>query len=102
MVIATDYPLLEIIWTMFVLFGFVLWFSLLIRVFSDLFRRDDISGWAKFAWSIFVLVLPLIGVLWYLGSRGPEMAQRELEETRAQQAAYAAYMVEQAKAKPQA
>ena len=61
MVIAADYPFLDILGTMLVFFGFVVWFWLLIRVFGDVFRRDDIGGWAKFFWSVFVIVGPVPG-----------------------------------------
>jgi hypothetical protein len=55
MYVAADYPLLDIIWTMLVFFGWVIWFWLLITVFSDLFRRHDISGWGKAGWSLLVI-----------------------------------------------
>ena len=97
MVIATDYPLLDVIWTMFVFFGFVLWFSLLFKVFGDLFRRDDVSGFGKFGWSVFVIVLPLVGVLCYLVSQGRAMAVRDQEAMLAQKAAFDAYIRETAK-----
>jgi len=96
MVIAADYPFLDILWTMFVFFGFVLWFSLLFKVFGDVFRRHDISGWGKFGWSMFVIVVPLIGVFIYLIAQGKEMAQRDLENQLAQKAAFDAYIREAA------
>ena len=55
---ASDYPFLSVFWTMLVFFAWVIWFWLLITVFADVFRRDDLSGWAKAAWLIFVIVLP--------------------------------------------
>lgn len=96
MVIATDYPFLDILWTMFVFFGFVLWFMLLFRVFGDLFRRDDISGWGKFGWSMFVIIAPLLGVFIYLIAQGRQMAQRDLETALAQKAAFDEYIRETA------
>jgi thiosulfate reductase cytochrome b subunit len=86
MVIAADYPFLDILGSMLVFFGFVVWFWLLIRVFADVFRRHDTSGWAKFFWCVFVLVLPLLGVLIYLIANGKEMAQRDVEQAQANQA----------------
>src|SRR3954465_3123983 len=86
MVIASDYPFLDILGSMLVFFGFVIWFSLLIKVFSDVFRRHDISGWAKFGWSVFVIVVPLLGVLLYLISNGREMGKRDMEQAQAQKA----------------
>jgi len=96
MVLAADYPFLDILWTMFVFFGFVLWFSLLIKVYGDIFRRHDISGWGKFGWSMGVLVVPLLGVFVYLIAQGKEMAQRDLERALAQKAAFDAYIREAA------
>jgi hypothetical protein len=92
MVIAADYPLMDIIWTMFVFFAWVIWFWLLITVFSDLFRRHDISGWGKAAWSLFVIVLPYIGVFAYLISQGKEMAERRSAEMQASRASFDDYV----------
>jgi hypothetical protein len=86
MVIAADYPFLDILGSMLVFFGFVVWFWLLIRVFADIFRRHDTSGWVKFFWCLFVLVVPLLGVLIYLIANGKEMARRDVEQAQAAQA----------------
>ena len=86
MPVATDYPLLNVIWTMFVFFGFVLWIWLMIMVFADLFRRDDVSGWGKAAWCIFIIFLPLLGVLVYMIAHGKDMAERRAEDIQASQA----------------
>ena len=80
---GSGYPLVDLFWTMLVFFGFVLWFWLLILVFSDLFRRHDTSGWGKAAWAIFLIVLPYIGVLAYLIVEGRHMAERRSEEASA-------------------
>jgi type VI protein secretion system component VasK len=85
---TSSYPFLELIWTMFVLFGFVLWFWLLIVVFGDLFRRHDMSGWAKAAWTVFVIVLPFIGILAYLIVQGGSMAERRGKDAEAARKAY--------------
>ena len=94
MVIAADYPLMDIIWTMFVFFAWVIWFWLLITVFSDVFRRHDISGWGKAAWSLFVIVLPYLGVFVYLISQGKEMAERRSAEVQASRASFDDYVRE--------
>lgn len=75
--LAASYPLLNIIWTMFVFFGFVLWISLIFRAFGDLFGRHDVSGWAKAGWSLLIVVVPLLGVLIYMLSQGQGMAERQ-------------------------
>ena len=53
-------------WTMFVFFMWILWFWLLFTVFGDLFRRHDIGGWGKAGWTLFVIILPFLGVFVYL------------------------------------
>lgn len=77
--IAADYPLLNIIWTMLVFFGFVIWLRLLFTVFADLFSRHDISGWSKAGWCLLSIILPFLGVLVYLGTQGDGLAQRNAE-----------------------
>ena len=86
MLLATDYPLLNIIWTMLVFFGLVIWLRLLFTVFADLFSRHDISGWGKAGWSVFAIVLPFVGVLVYLGTQGEQMAERSAKRAQAVQA----------------
>ena len=76
MLLAADYPLLNVIWTMLVFFGLVIWLRLLFTVFADLFSRHDISGWGKAGWSVFAIVLPFVGVLAYLSTQGVQMAER--------------------------
>jgi hypothetical protein len=80
--LAAEYPLLNIIWTMFVFFGFVLWISLIFRAFGDLFGRDDVSGWGKAGWSLVIVLLPLFGVCVYLISQGRGMAERQAAATK--------------------
>lgn len=75
--LAAEYPLLNVIWTMFVFFGFVLWVSLMFRAFGDLFGRNDVSGWGKAGWSLLIILLPLFGVFAYLLSQGTGMAERQ-------------------------
>jgi hypothetical protein len=84
--LATDYPFLNIVWTMLVFFGLVIWLRLLFTVFADLFSRHDISGWGKAAWSVFAIVLPFLGVLVYLGAQGEQMAERSAKRAQAAQA----------------
>ena len=72
MLVGSDYPFLDIMWTMFIFFAWVIWIWLLILVLSDNFRRRDHSGWAKAGWTLLVIFLPLIGVLIYMITRPPE------------------------------
>ena len=70
--LAADYPFLDIFWTMVIFFAWVIWIWLLIMVLADNFGRRDHSGWAKAGWTLFVIFLPLIGVLVYMIARPPE------------------------------
>jgi Short C-terminal domain/Phospholipase_D-nuclease N-terminal len=92
MVIAADYPFLEVFWTILVFFAWVAWLLILFRVIADLFRRHDTSGWAKAGWIVFVIVLPFLGVLIYLIANGDEMGRRDLEQSRAVQAQFDDYV----------
>src|SRR6185369_6428840 len=85
MVIGADYPLLNIIWTMLVFFGFVIWIWVLFMVFADLFSRNDVSGWGKAGWTLLVIFLPLLGVLIYLIAEGKGMAERRAKEVQTAQ-----------------
>ena len=72
LVLAADYPFLDILWTMIIFFGFVIWIYLLVMVLGDNFRRRDHNGWSKAGWTLFVIFLPLLGVLVYMIARPPE------------------------------
>jgi type VI protein secretion system component VasK len=79
---ADGYPLLDLFWTFVWFFALMIYFWLIITVFADLFRRRDLSGWAKAGWVVFVLVLPLVGTLCYLISQGRSMADRDTRQAR--------------------
>ena len=85
MVIAADYPFLDILWTMIIFFAWVVYIWMIIVIFGDLFSRHDISGWGKAAWTILAIVLPYIGVLAYLITQGSHMAERRAEKAAAAQ-----------------
>jgi hypothetical protein len=92
MFFAADYPLLDIVWTMLVFFGWVIWFWLLITVFGDLFSRHDISGWGKAGWMLLVVVLPYLGVFIYLIAQGRQMAERRAQRSQAARAEFDDYV----------
>ena len=79
-----SYPLLGAFWTILEIFLWVLWIWILIYVFIDIFRSHDLSGWAKALWFLFVLFIPLIGVLVYLIARGGEMHERAVQQAQQQ------------------
>ena len=91
-ILAAEYPFLEIVGTIIVFFAWIAWIFILVTVLSDLFRRHDISGWGKAAWVLFVIVIPFLGVLFYLGSQGRHMAERNAEAAKAQQSEFDAYV----------
>jgi hypothetical protein len=79
---SSSYPLLNLIWTMIVFFAWIIWIWLLITIFADLFRRSDVSGWAKAGWVVVLLVLPFIGVLIYLIAQSHGMAERRQKDVQ--------------------
>ena len=92
MFVASDYPLLDVFWTILIFFSWVIWFWIVITVFADLFRRHDISGWGKAAWIVFVIVVPFLGVLVYLIAQHDGMRERSTKEAQAQQQAFDQYV----------
>lgn len=92
MVFAADYPFLDIFWTMIIFFMWVIWIWILITVLMDLFRRHDISGWGKAAWTLFVIVLPFLGVFMYLITQGKQMAERKNADMQASKASFDDYV----------
>jgi hypothetical protein len=84
-VLAADYPFLNILWTMIIFFAWVAWIWLLIVIFTDLFRRKDVGGWGKAAWVVLLIVLPFIGTLIYLIANHDGMADRQAKDVQAAQ-----------------
>ena len=79
---AQDYPLLNLFWTMLWLFLWILWIFLLVRIILDIFRSDDLGGWGKAGWVIFIIILPFLGVIVYLIARGAGIQKRDVHEAR--------------------
>jgi hypothetical protein len=90
--LAYDFPLLGLMWAMFVFFLWIAWIIILFRTIIDIFKSHDLSGVAKACWLIFVAVLPFLGVFVYLMARGNKMVEREMGEAAKQQAAFADYV----------
>jgi hypothetical protein len=89
---GSSYPLLDIFWTILLFFLWVMWFWILISVFIDIFRSHDLSGWGKALWFLFVLLIPLIGVLVYLIARGGTMHERAMRQAQQQDHAFREYV----------
>ena len=90
--IAYDYPLLGMFWTMMIFFFWIAWIMIVFRTVFDIFRSKDLGGVGKAAWLLFVIIVPWLGVLVYLIARGGGMVDRDIEAQQAQQAAMDAYV----------
>lgn len=95
----SNYPLLNVFWTMLEFFLWILWFFLLFKIITDLFRDHSLSGWAKAGWILLVIVLPYLGVLLYVIIRGRSMGERDREQARQADEAVKQY-IRQAAATP--
>ena len=87
-----NYPLLNIFWTMLEIFLFVIWIFILFRIIADIFRDHSMGGGLKALWLIFIIFVPFLGVLVYLIARGHGMAERDVKQAQAQDAAMKAYI----------
>ena len=83
MLLAADYPVLGVFWSMLIFFVWVAWFILLFHIVGDVFRRRDASGATKTLWLIFILFVPFLGTFIYLIANGDDMAKRRIEEAEA-------------------
>ena len=88
----SSYPLLNLFWSMFIFFLWIIWIWILITVFIDIFRSHDLSGGAKALWFLFVLFIPLIGVLVYLIARGGSMHERSVRQAQHQEQEFRSYL----------
>jgi hypothetical protein len=86
--LAYLYPQQSVFWSMVEFFLFVIWIWLLIVVFGDIFRSDDLGGWSKALWVIFVIILPFLGIFIYLIARGGKMQEHAVAQAQRQQEAF--------------
>jgi len=96
LIAEADLPFLELLWSMLVFFGLVIWLWIAITVLIDVFRRHDIGGWGKAGWTVFIIVLPFLGVLVYLITQHAGMYERSQKQAKAQQAQFDQYVREAA------
>ena len=92
MVVAADYPFLDVLWTIIIFFAWVVWIWIMILILTDVFRRNDIGGWAKAAWVVFLIVLPFLGALVYLIAQHDGMNERRAKDIQAQQEQFNSYV----------
>ena len=91
-----SYPILGVFWTILMIFLWVIWFWILITIIIDIFRSHDLSGWVKALWFVFILFLPLIGVLVYLIARGGRMHEHQVRDAQLQEEQRRSYVQEAA------
>jgi hypothetical protein len=91
-----SYPLLSVFWTILEIFLWVIWIWILIWILIDIFRSHDLSGWAKALWFLFVLFIPLVGVLVYLIVRGGKMQERAVQQAQQDDQQFRSYVQEAA------
>jgi len=87
-----SYPLLSVFWTILEIFLWVIWIWILIWILIDIFRSHDLSGWAKALWFLFVLFIPLVGVLVYLIVRGGKMQERAVQQAQRDDQQFRSYV----------
>ena len=92
MVFAADYPFLNILWTMIIFFAWVIWIWMMIVILTDVFRRRDMSGWGKAAWTVFLIVVPFLAALIYLIANHDGMAERNMRQAQDRQAQFDDYV----------
>ena len=97
---SSNYPVLDLFWTIIEFFLWVIWIWILIMIFIDIFRSHDLNGWEKALWFLFVLFIPLIGVLVYLIVRGGSMHERAVRDARQQDAEFRQYVQQAAAGSP--
>ncbi|HET6920166.1 MAG TPA: SHOCT domain-containing protein [Jiangellaceae bacterium] len=90
--LADEFGTGQVFWSMLWFFLFFIWIWLLVVIFGDIFRSPDLSGWGKALWSIFIIVLPYLGVFVYLIARGHKMQEHSIQAAKEQDAALRGYV----------
>jgi type VI protein secretion system component VasK len=88
----SSYPMAGVFWSVFIFFLWLIWIWILIWIFIDIFRSRDLSGWGKALWFLFILFIPLVGVLVYLIVRGGSMHERALRQAQQEDQAAREYI----------
>ena len=90
--LAAEWGSGQVLWSLLWFFLFLVWFWLIIMIFTDLIRSDDLNGWAKAAWAIGIIILPFFGIFLYLIVRGGKMSDRAVTQAQQQQASVDSYI----------
>ncbi len=99
---AAEFGTGQVLWSILWFFIFFMWIMLLFQVTFDIFRSDDLSGVAKAAWILFVIIVPYLGVFVYLIARGSKMSERQVKGMQEQEAAARQYIQNAAGSSPSA
>jgi hypothetical protein len=89
---ASEWGTGQVFWSMLYFFLFFIWIWMLFAIFGDIFRSPDLSGWGKAAWSLFVIVMPYLGVFVYLIARGKKMNEHTMDEARRRDEMFRGYV----------
>jgi hypothetical protein len=89
---TTEYPLLEIFWTILVFFAFIVWLMILFTVLGDIFRRHDVGGLTKVLWIIVIILLPYLGTFVYLITQHTGMSERAQRQQKAVEDEFGKYV----------
>src|SRR5262245_10852973 len=92
MLLAANFGTGEVFWSMLWFFLWFIWIWLLIIVFADIFRSHDLSGWGKALWTIFVIIVPYLGVFVYLIARGHKMQERSMQDAAQREVQFRQYV----------
>ncbi len=92
LLLAAEFGTGQVFWSILWFFLFFVWILLIFTIFGDIIRNDDMGGWAKAIWSIFIIFVPFIGIFAYLIINGSKMGERQVKAAQAQEAAMSDYI----------
>jgi len=92
MLLAAEFGAGQVLWSIFWFFLFFLWIWLVISIFGDIIRSDDLSGVSKALWAALIIFLPYLGIFLYIIIRGNSMGERQVKAAKAQEEAMQSYI----------
>ncbi len=87
MTLAATFGTGEVFWSFLWFFMFFIFIMLIFQIFGDIIRSDDLSGWGKALWSLFIIFVPFLGIFIYVIARGGKMSERDIKAAQANEAA---------------
>jgi hypothetical protein len=92
LLLAAEFGTGQVLWSILWFFLFFVWIMLIFTIFGDIIRNDEMGGWTKAIWSIFIIFLPFIGIFIYLIVNGGKMGERQVKAAQTQEAAVQDYI----------